>query len=393
VDVGPGAGEAGGYILYSGPPDGLRRVEQSQTRRHLFRKTAPPCLVPRVPAGWLKLRGVTRNNLENLDVDVPLGVLTSVTGVSGSGKSTLVSQFLVEAVLEKLGHQIEPEDEDDPLEQTTVKTLGGEIVAGMEGVKRLVVVDQKPIGRTPRSNLATYTGLFDHVRKLFAATKMARARRYDAGRFSFNVAKGRCETCQGEGFVCVELLFLPSVYAPCPTCHGARFNSKTLEIKIRDKSVADVLGMTVDAAFEFFAEDLQLRRSFDVIREVGLGYIRLGQPATELSGGEAQRVKLATELQRTQRGGTLYILDEPTTGLHPSDVEKLTAQLQGLVATGNTVIVVEHDMSVVAASDWVIDIGPSAGDEGGRVVAAGTPKDITAASGSRTAEHLGIMLS
>jgi excinuclease ABC subunit A len=393
VDVGPGAGEAGGYILYSGPPDGLRRVEQSQTRRHLFRKTAPPCLVPRVPAGWLKLRGVTRNNLENLDVDVPLGVLTSVTGVAGSGKSTLVSQFLVEAVLEKLGHQIEPEDEDDPLGQTTVKTLGGEIVAGMEGVKRLVVVDQKPIGRTPRSNLATYTGLFDHVRKLFAATKMARARRYDAGRFSFNVAKGRCETCQGEGFVCVELLFLPSVYAPCPTCHGARFNSKTLEIKIRDKSVADVLGMTVDAAFEFFAEDPQLRRSFDVIREVGLGYIRLGQPATELSGGEAQRVKLATELQRTQRGGTLYILDEPTTGLHPSDVEKLTAQLQGLVATGNTVIVVEHDMSVVAASDWVIDIGPSAGDEGGRVVAAGTPKDITTASGSRTAEHLGIMLS
>jgi excinuclease ABC subunit A len=393
VDVGPGAGEAGGYILYSGPPDGLRRIEQSQTRRHLFRKTAPPRLVPRAPTGWLKLRGVTRNNLEGLDVDIPLGVLTSVTGVSGSGKSTLVSQFLVEAVLEKLGHHIEPEEEDDPLERATVKTLGGEIIAGMEGVKRLVIVDQKPIGRTPRSNLATYTGLFDHVRKLFAATKMARARRYDAGRFSFNVAKGRCETCQGEGFVCVELLFLPSVYAPCPTCHGARFNVKTLEIKIRDKSVADVLGMTVDAAFEFFAEDPRLRRSLDVIREVGLGYIRLGQPATELSGGEAQRVKLATELQRAQRGGTLYILDEPTTGLHPSDVEKLTAQLQGLVSTGNTVIVVEHDMSVVAASDWVIDIGPGAGDEGGRVVAAGTPKDITIASGSRTAEHLGILLS
>jgi excinuclease ABC subunit A len=295
--------------------------------------------------------------------------------------------------LERLGHHIEQEEEEDPLEQTAVETLGGEIVAGMEGVKRLVVVDQKPIGRTPRSNLATYTGLFDHVRKLFAATKLARARRYDAGRFSFNVAKGRCETCHGEGFVCVELLFLPSVYAPCPTCHGARFNAKTLEIKIRDRSVADVLGMTVDAAFEFFAEDPQLRRSLDVIREVGLGYIRLGQPATELSGGEAQRVKLATELQRAQRGGTLYILDEPTTGLHPSDVEKLTAQLSGLVETGNTVIVVEHDMSVVAASDWVIDIGPGAGDEGGRVVAAGTPKNITAASGSRTAEHLGMILS
>jgi excinuclease ABC subunit A len=295
--------------------------------------------------------------------------------------------------LNKLGHAIEREEEEDRLEQTIVKTLGGEITAGMEGVKRLVVVDQKPIGRTPRSNLATYTGLFDHVRKLFAATKTARARRYDAGRFSFNVAKGRCPTCQGEGFVCVELLFLPSVYAPCPTCHGARFNAKTLEIKIRDKSVADVLSMTVDAAFEFFAEDPQLRRSLDVIREVGLGYIRLGQPATELSGGEAQRVKLATELQRAQRGGTLYVLDEPTTGLHPSDVEKLVAQLQGLVTAGNTVIVVEHDMSVVAASDWVIDIGPGAGDEGGNVVAAGTPKDIATASASRTAKHLEIMLS
>lgn len=393
VDVGPGAGQAGGYILYSGPPDGLRQVEASQTRRHLFRNAAAPSLVSHPPTGWLRLRGVTRNNLDGLDVDLPLGVLTSVTGVSGSGKSTLVSQFLVEAVLEKLGHRLEPEDEEDPLEQTAVETLGGEIVSGMESVKRLVVVDQKPIGRTPRSNLATYTGLFDHVRKLFAATKLARSRRYDAGRFSFNVAKGRCETCQGEGFVCVELLFLPSVYAPCPTCHGARFNAKTLEIKIRDKSVADVLGMTVDTAFEFFAEDTQLRRSLEVIREVGLGYIRLGQPATELSGGEAQRVKLATELQRAQRGGTLYILDEPTTGLHPSDVEKLTAQLQGLVETGNTVIVVEHDMSVVAASDWVIDIGPGAGDEGGHVVAAGTPKDISTSSGSRTAEHLGIMLS
>ena len=276
----------------------------------------------------------------------------------------------------------------DHLERTAVATLGGEITGGMEGIKRLVVVDQKPIGRTPRSNLATYTGLFDHVRKLFAATKTARARRYDAGRFSFNVAKGRCQTCQGEGFVCVELLFLPSVYAPCPTCHGARFNAKTLEIKIRDKSIADVLGMTVDAAFEFFADDPALRRTFEVIREVGLGYIRLGQPATELSGGEAQRVKLATELQRAQRGNTLYVLDEPTTGLHPSDVEKLNAQLRKLVETGNTVIVVEHDMSVVAASDWVIDIGPGAGDEGGQIVAAGIPAALASVPGSRTARYL-----
>ncbi|WP_375411598.1 excinuclease ABC subunit UvrA [uncultured Bradyrhizobium sp.] len=392
VDVGPGAGEAGGHILYSGPCDGLRQVEPSETRRHLFRKAARPRSVRRAPTGWLKLRGVTRNNLEGLDVDLPLGVLTSVTGVSGSGKSSLISQFLVEAVQERLGHHIESEDEGDPLEKTTVETLGGEIAGGMESVRRLVVVDQKPIGRTPRSNLATYTGLFDHVRKLFAASKMARARRYDAGRFSFNVAKGRCETCQGEGFVCVELLFLPSVYAPCPTCHGARFNAKTLEIKIRDKSVADVLGMTVDNALEFFADEPQLRRSLDVIRQVGLGYIRLGQPATELSGGEAQRVKLATELQRTQRGGTLYILDEPTTGLHPSDVERLTAQLEGLVTTGSTVIVVEHDMSVVAASDWVIDIGPGAGDEGGGVVTAGIPEDIAGSPASRTAKHLALAL-
>jgi excinuclease ABC subunit A len=393
VDVGPGAGEAGGYVLYSGPLDGLKQVEPSQTRRHLFRQIAPSRRVPRPPAGRLEIRGVTRNNLNGLDVDIPLGVMTSVTGVSGSGKSTLVGQFLVEAALDKLGHAIEPDEEDSRLEETAVKTLGGEIVAGMEGVKRLVVVDQKPIGRTPRSNLATYTGLFEHVRKLFAATRMARARRYDAGRFSFNVAKGRCPTCQGEGFVCVELLFLPSVYAPCPTCHGARFNAKTLEIKIRGKSVADVLGMTVDAAFQFFADDPQLRRSLDVIREVGLGYIRLGQPATELSGGEAQRVKLATELQRTQRGGTLYILDEPTTGLHPSDVEKLTAQLQGLVENGNTVIVVEHDMSVVAASDWVIDIGLGAGDEGGHVVAAGSPREIATSPASRTGKYLKIVLS
>jgi len=252
----------------------------------------------------------------------------------------------------------------------------------------MVVVDQKPIGRTPRSNLATYTGLFDHVRRLFAATKQARARRYDAGRFSFNVAKGRCETCQGEGFVMVELLFLPSVYTPCPTCHGSRYNAKTLEIKYRDKSIADVLEMTVDTASEFFADEHHVRRSLDVVRQVGLGYLRLGQAATELSGGEAQRIKLATELQRAHRGDTLYILDEPTTGLHPADVERLMVQLDGLVQAGNTVIVVEHDMRVVAGSDWVVDIGPGAGEEGGRVVASGPPEAVARSDESRTAEYL-----
>jgi excinuclease ABC subunit A len=252
----------------------------------------------------------------------------------------------------------------------------------------MVVVDQKPIGRTPRSNLATYTGLFDHVRKLFADTKAARARHYDAGRFSFNVAKGRCPTCEGEGFVFVELLFLPSVYSPCPTCHGTRYNPKTLEVKYRGRNIAEVLGMTVDAARDFFADDVPVRRSLDVLREVGLGYIRLGQAATELSGGEAQRIKLATELQRMSRGNTLYVLDEPTTGLHPSDIERLMGQLDRLVEAGNTVIVIEHDMRVVSGSDWVIDIGPGAGEEGGQVVASGTPDSVSRSSASRTAPYL-----
>jgi excinuclease ABC subunit A len=391
VDVGPGAGEQGGEILYSGPLSGLAEVERSRTRRYLFAQGEKPLRSPRTPRGWLKVRGVTRNNLADLNVDIPLGVFTSVTGVSGSGKSSLVSQFLVETIGDYLGQRDQPGDDDDGLD-AAVKTLGGEITEGLDTIRRLVVVDQKPIGRTPRSNLATYTGLLDHVRKLFAATKQARARRYDAGRFSFNVAKGRCETCQGEGFVSVELLFLPSVYAPCPTCHGARYNAKTLEIKIRDKSIADVLAMTVDAAFDFFADDEVLRRSLGVLREVGLGYIRLGQSATELSGGEAQRVKLATELQRAQRGQTLYVLDEPTTGLHPSDVAKLMKQLDGLVEAGNTVVVVEHDMSVAAASDWIIDIGPGAGDEGGKIVGSGPPEKIAGMTRSRTARYLAEVL-
>jgi excinuclease ABC subunit A len=387
VDVGPGAGEQGGQILYSGPFSGLADVQMSRTRPYLFNRSEKTTRIPRVPRNWLKFRGVTRNNLDRLDVDVPLGVFTCVTGISGSGKSTLVSQFLVETVGDKLGHRREAGDDDGGLE-APVETVGGRITEGVDEIKRLVVVNQKPIGRTPRSNLATYTGLLDHVRKLFAATKQARVRRYDAGRFSFNVAKGRCETCQGEGFVCVELLFLPCVYAPCPTCKGARYNAKTLEIKIRGKSISDVLAMTVDGAFEFFADDEPLRRSLGVIREVGLGYIRLGQSATELSGGEAQRVKLATELHRSQRGQALYVLDEPTTGFHPSDVVKLMKQLDGLVESGNTVIVVEHDMSVAAASDWIIDIGPGAGDEGGRVVASGPPKGVAGMAESRTSKYL-----
>ena len=389
VDVGPAAGQHGGEILYSGPPAGLAGIGVSSTRRYLFAEQTAAPRAPRLPQGWLHLRGITRNNIHNLDVAVPLCVLTAVTGVSGSGKSSLISQALVELVGEHLGHDIgEGEDDLDDLERSAPGPVGGRITGGMEHIRRLVRVDQKPIGRTPRSNLATYTGLFDHVRKLFAATKAAKSHRYDAGRFSFNVAKGRCENCQGEGFVMVELLFLPSVYAPCPVCHGARYNAKTLEITYRGRHIAEVLGMTVDAAWEFFSDEPHVRRALDVLRQVGVGYLRLGQAATELSGGEAQRIKLATELQRAERGAALYVLDEPTTGLHPSDVEKLILHLNNLVDAGNTVVVVEHEIPVVQASDWVIDIGPGPGDEGGRVVATGPPSEVARSKESRTARYM-----
>lgn len=389
VDVGPAAGQHGGEVLYSGPPAGLAKVQTSKTRQYLFDSPAPRAGTPRTPRDWLRLSGVTKNNLSNLDVSFPIGVFTAVTGVSGSGKSSLVSQSLVELVAESLGQTVEAVDDvGSELEREAAAAAEGRIVSGMEHIRRLVQVDQKPIGRTPRSNLATYTGLFDHVRALFASTPEARARRYDAGRFSFNVKKGRCETCEGEGFVMVELLFLPSVYAPCPACHGARYNPKTLEIRYRGKSIADVLRLTVDEASAFFADDAPVHRALEVLREVGVGYLRLGQPATELSGGEAQRIKLATELQRPQRGDTLYVLDEPTTGLHAADVERLLAQLDRLVEAGNTVIVVEHEMQVIAASDWVIDVGPGAGDEGGRIVAQGPPHRVAMARASRTAPYL-----
>ena len=391
VDVGPLAGERGGQVLYSGVPDGLRKIEKSQTRRYLFGEAPPPQRTPREPSGWLTLAGIHRNNLNDLEVAFPLGVLTSVTGVSGSGKSSLVSQVLVELVGQALGQGGAAQDEqpDEPdLERDEELPLEGRIVSGMEGVRRLVRVDQKPIGRTPRSNLATYTGLFDQVRKLFAATEDAKKRRYDAGRFSFNVAKGRCEHCAGEGFVMVELLFLPSVYAPCPTCEGARYNAETLEVTYRGKNIAEVLGMTVGEAIEFFKDEAPVERSLEVLNEVGLDYLRLGQPATELSGGEAQRIKLASELQRATRGNALYVLDEPTTGLHPVDADRLMVQLNRLVDAGNTVIVVEHTMRVVAGSDWVIDVGPGAGDEGGSVVASGPPQEVARNKKSRTARYL-----
>ncbi|MGP4787746.1 excinuclease ABC subunit UvrA [Psychrobacter sp. 1Y11] len=392
VDVGPKAGVHGGEIVYSGPVAGLRGVSESSTAQYLFTDNDSVNQQNlRQPTAWLKLTEVERNNIQGLEVEFPLGVLTSVTGVSGSGKSSLVSQAVVELVNEALGKKTvaqAPTDEADLLEQEFEAQTGGRIVSGMDKVSRLVNINQKAIGRTPRSNLATYTGLFDYVRKLFAATKLAKARGYDAGRFSFNTPKGRCPNCEGLGFVSVELLFLPSVYAPCQVCHGQRYNDETLEVTYRDQNIAEVLDLTVEKAHDFFADDAPILRALDALLQVGLGYLRLGQPATELSGGEAQRIKLATELQRVQRGDTLYILDEPTTGLHPADVSMLMAQLNGLVDAGNTVIMVEHDMQVASNSDWIIDMGPGAGDAGGQIVTQGVPATVAQSKRSRTAPFL-----
>jgi len=390
IDVGPGAGSQGGEIIYSGPPEGLKKVSKSMTGNFLFDRAPRPLADPRKPLSMLSLDGATRHNIKNLDIDFPLGVMTCVTGISGSGKSSLVSQVLVELVANGLGQQIEGDSEPAKDLQPNEKTpaVQGKITSGLEKISRLIVVDQKPIGRTPRSNLATYTGLFDLVRKRFASTPLAKKRKYDAGRFSFNVAKGRCPHCLGEGYIMVELLFLPSVYTPCPTCGGTRYNPDTLQVIYKEKNIAQVLEMTVDEGFTFFAQDPSVYRSLEILREVGLGYLKLGQSATALSGGEAQRVKLATELQKSQNGSALYILDEPTTGLHPGDVEKLLIQLNRLVDAGNTVIVVEHDMQVIAQSDWIIDIGPGAGDLGGKILFSGPANGLTSVKESKTAPFL-----
>ncbi|RKS09284.1 excinuclease ABC subunit A [Nocardiopsis sp. Huas11] len=353
VDVGPQAGEHGGHVLYSGPVPGLREVPESVTRRYLFQDVLPEHRA-HSPSGRLELRAATRNNLRELDVDIPLGVFTAVTGVSGSGKSSLLAE---------IGDR-----------------------AAEHG--RVVWVSQQPIGRTPRSNLATYTGLFDTVRKLFAATEQARSLGYGPGRFSFNVVGGRCPTCEGEGFVSVELLFLPTTYAPCPACGGSRYKDDTLRVRYRGRTVADVLAMSVEEAVEFFTEEPSVRRSLETLAGVGLGYLRLGQPATELSGGEAQRIKLATELQRRRVADTVYLLDEPTTGLHPHDTDVLLGRLRDLVGAGATVVAAEHDMRVVATADHVIDLGPGGGSEGGRIVVQGTPAQVAAAPDSRTGSYL-----
>lgn len=401
VDMGPEAGNRGGELLYSGPINGLEQIN-SRTSDYLFGKikkahSSKTERRPIEPDNRIKLENVTKHNLQNLSVAIPKGVLTVVTGVSGSGKSTLISQALAEAIRNKLGvEETKDEDSEEPMDQEDLSLyeanqrdqISNISISGLENIKRLVQVNQKPIGRTPRSNLATYTGLFDHIRKKFAETKEAKARKYNVGRFSFNVKGGRCEHCEGEGFVSIELLFLPSVFAPCNECVGKRYNPETLQIKYQQKNIAEVLEMTVEAAYEFFKDLKVVERALKTLLDVGLGYLRLGQPATELSGGEAQRIKLATELQRQQQGDVIYLLDEPTTGLHPYDIERLMKQLQALVDGKNTVVVVEHDMDVIAQADWVIELGPGAGSDGGKVVAQGTPETIASCSVSKTAPYL-----
>ncbi|MFC8302693.1 ATP-binding cassette domain-containing protein [Specibacter sp. NPDC057265] len=379
VDVGPAAGENGGRVLYSGPVAGLGAVAESVTRPFLLpgadgAADAPPRSIraPRDTGRWLELHNISRNNLQHLDVRLPRGALAAITGVSGSGKSTLLNALHTVA--------------DAPADTTGTSS-------GFEAVDRVVQVDQRPIGRTPRSNLATYTGLFDAVRRVFAGTEEAKKRGYTAGRFSFNVAGGRCETCLGEGFVAVELLFLPGSYGPCPQCHGSRFNDETLEVTYHGRNIAQILQLTVDAAAQALPEIPSVCRALDTLREVGLGYLRLGQPATELSGGEAQRIKLATELQRLGRGHTLYLLDEPSTGLHPADVRLLLLQLNRLVDAGNTVVVVEHDLEVIAQADWVVDLGPDGGAAGGRLMATGTPQQLAAELKGKTAPYLAAVLA
>ncbi|MDI6638854.1 MAG: excinuclease ABC subunit UvrA, partial [Bacillota bacterium] len=377
IDIGPGAGAEGGYVVASGTIDDIIACENSITGQYLAGKRR--ILVPprrRSPNGKsLLIKGAREHNLKNIDVEIPLGVFVCVTGVSGSGKSTLINEILHR----KLAHE---------LNRAAVKPGAHDAVLGIEHLDRVIDVDQSPIGRTPRSNPATYTGTFDLIRETFALTPEAKVRGYSPGRFSFNVKGGRCEACKGDGIIKIEMHFLPDVYVPCEVCRGKRYNRETLEIKYRGKSIADVLDMRVDEALEFFKNLPRIRRKLETLNDVGLGYIKLGQPATTLSGGEAQRVKLATELSRRSNGRTLYILDEPTTGLHFADIEKLLNVLGRLVDAGDTVIVIEHNLDVIKTADYIIDLGPEGGERGGTVVACGTPEEVARCERSYTGQFL-----
>jgi excinuclease ABC subunit A len=380
VDLGPGAGEHGGFIVAQGTAAQVQKVKQSLTGQFLAGKR---CVEPparrRTPSGYVRIRGASQHNLRDVDVEIPLGTLTCVTGVSGSGKSTLVNEVLYKA----LSHR---------LHGARHRPGAHRAIDGLDQLDKIIAVDQSPIGRTPRSNPATYTGLFDVIRGLFSKTQEARARGYKPGRFSFNVKGGRCEVCKGDGQIKIEMHFLPDVYVPCEQCHGRRYNRETLEVRFKGRNIAEVLDMPVSEALQFFAHIPPVRRRLETLEAVGLGYVRLGQPATTLSGGEAQRVKLATELSKVATGRTMYILDEPTTGLHFADVERLLEVLQRLVATGNTAVVIEHNLDVIKCADRLIDMGPEGGDEGGLVIAAGTPEEVAAEPASHTGRFLAELL-
>ncbi len=376
VDIGPGAGEHGGKLVAIGTAEEIMENPNSITGQYLSGKQRIPVPAERKkPTGYLTIRKAAENNLKNIDVKIPLGIMTCVTGVSGSGKSSLVNEILYKSLAKKLNH---------------ARTIPGKhkCIEGVEQLDKVIDIDQSPIGRTPRSNPATYTGVFDQIRDLFAATADAKSRGYKKGRFSFNVKGGRCEACSGDGILKIEMHFLPDVYVPCEVCHGKRYNRETLEVKYKGKSIYDVLNMTVEEALGFFEHVPSIKRKIQTLYDVGLSYIRLGQPSTELSGGEAQRIKLATELSKRSTGKTIYILDEPTTGLHFADVHKLIEILRRLAEGGNTVVVIEHNLDVIKTADYIIDIGPEGGDKGGTVIAKGTPEEVAANPVSYTGQYV-----
>jgi excinuclease ABC subunit A len=378
--MGPGAGIHGGNVISEGTPEEIREDETSLTGQYLSKKK--DIEVPenrRESKSSLSLIGAGENNLKNVDVDIPLGVMLCVTGVSGSGKSTLINDTLHKVLAQKLHRAKE--------KPGTYKDI-----KGLENVDKVITIDQSPIGRTPRSNPATYTNVFTPIRELFAQTPLARARGYKPGRFSFNIRGGRCETCSGDGIITIEMHFLPDVHVQCEVCNGKRYNRETLDVLYKGKTISDVLEMTVEEALEFFENIPKIKKRLQTLYDVGLGYIKLGQSSTTLSGGEAQRVKLASELSRRSTGNTLYILDEPTTGLHFEDVKRLLSVLQRLVDAGNTVIVIEHNLDVIKTADWLIDLGPEGGEHGGRVIAEGTPETVANTKGSYTGEFLNRML-
>jgi excinuclease ABC subunit A len=380
IDIGPGAGEHGGEVVAQGTAEEIMQIPESITGQYLSGKLQIPIpATRRKPTGWLTVKGAAENNLKNIDVKFPLGVFTCVTGVSGSGKSSLVNEILYKYLAKKLNR---------------ARTIPGKFtkIEGVEQLDKVIDIDQSPIGRTPRSNPATYTGVFDQIRDLFASTMDAKAKGYTKGRFSFNVKGGRCEACGGDGIVKIEMHFLPDVYVPCEVCQGKRYNRETLDVKYKGKSIYDVLDMTVEEALKFFEPVPSIRRKIETLNDVGLSYVKLGQPSTTLSGGEAQRIKLATELSRRSTGKTIYILDEPTTGLHFADVQKLIEILQRLADGGNTVIVIEHNLDVIKTADYIIDIGPEGGDGGGTVIAKGTPEEISEDKNSYTGIYIKKML-